>query len=179
MEIKAKLSYLRISPRKVRLVTDLIRGISAVNAEQQLRFAIKKGALPVLKLLNSAIANAKHNFGIEKENLYIAKIVVNTAPMLKRWKARSRGMANPIKKRSSHIELILMEKGGVHKTGKKIAKKEGKSIKLENLEISKKAEKSEKLDKSEKKTAFRPEKERPTRFKKEGFGQKIFRRKAF
>jgi large subunit ribosomal protein L22 len=171
MEIKAKLSYIRISPRKVRMVTDLVRGLRAVDAVNQLTFSIKKGSLPVLKLLNSAIANAKHNFGIEKENLYIEKLIVNTAPMMKRWKARSRGMANPIKKRSSHIELILRDASGakVSKPFKKFEAGKG----------GENQEKSEKIEKVEKKPAFRPEKERPTKLKKEGIGQKIFRRKAF
>jgi len=173
MEIKAKLSYLRISPRKVRMATDLVRGLKATDAQNQLRFSVKKGALPVLKLLNSAIANAKHNFGIDVNGLYIEKIVVNTAPMLKRWKARSRGMANPIKKRASHIELILKDAGGLKKAKKKSVKKGEVSAEIES------SEKSERTERIERKTSFRPEKEKSAKVKKENISQKIFRRKAF
>jgi len=172
MEIKAKLSYLRISPRKVRLVTDLVRGLKVTDAQNQLRFSVKRGALPVLKLLNSAIANAKHNFGIDLDSLYIEKIIVNTAPMLKRWKARSRGMANPIKKRSSHIELTLKDAEGTKRI-KKSAKKGEISA---EVSIS---ENEGKIERSERKSNFRPEKEKHIKVKKENISQKIFRRKAF
>lgn len=172
MEIKAKLSYLRTSPRKVRLVTDLVRGLKATDAQNQLRFSVKRGALPVLKLLNSAIANAKHNFGIDVNSLYIEKIIVNTAPMLKRWKARSRGMANPIKKRSSHIEITLKDSEG-KKSKKKTANKGGDFPEIE------KSEKGERVDRTEKRLSFRPEKEKSAKVKKENISQKIFRRKSF
>jgi len=76
MEVKAKLRYLRIAPRKVRLVADLIRGKSTEEAQRILNFTLKKPARPLLKLLKSAIANAKHNFQMEESRLYIAKITV-------------------------------------------------------------------------------------------------------
>lgn len=107
MEIKANLNYLRISPRKVRLVADLVRGKSVAQADAILRFLKKRASLPLRKLLKSAIANAKHNFNSEKENLTIKSIRVDQGPTLKRFMPRARGMAAGIKKRSSHISLIL------------------------------------------------------------------------
>lgn len=108
---KAQLNYLRISPRKVRQAADLIRGLSVVEAEQQLRFCAKRPAEPILKLLKSAIANA-HN----APNLYVLEIRVNPGPTLKRWRARARGMAAMIRKRTSHIIIILEQHGAESKS---------------------------------------------------------------
>lgn len=107
MEIKAQLRHLRIAPRKVRLVLNLVRGLRVNEAENQLRLMPKRAGEPVLKLLNSAIANAKNNKGIDKENLYIDKIFANEGSTLKRWLPRAFGRATPINKRSSHIMLVL------------------------------------------------------------------------
>lgn len=109
MEVKAKLRFLRIAPRKVRLVADLIRAKSALAAESQLSFMPKGSARPMLKLLNSAVANAENNFKLKKDNLYIKRIMVDEGPKLKRWRPRAFGRAAPILKRSSHITIILDE----------------------------------------------------------------------
>lgn len=106
-EIKAHLNYLRISPRKARLVSDLIKGKTARNAQNILKITTKRSASPIYKLLNSAIANAKHNFQIDKDSLFVKTILVNKGPTLKRSLPRARGMTTPINKRSSHITIIL------------------------------------------------------------------------
>ncbi len=110
MEVKAKLNYLRIAPRKVRLVVDLIRGKNVKEARNILNFTTKRVALPVKKLLNSAISNAKNNFGLNENNLYIKKIFVNEGPKLKRYRPVSRGRGVEIQKKTSHITIILDEK---------------------------------------------------------------------
>lgn len=102
LKAKAQLNYLRISPRKVRLAADLIRGLSVIEAEQQLRFCAKRAAEPLLKLLRSAVANANN-----APDLYVSEIKVNPGPTLKRWRPRARGMAAMIRKRTSHIIIIL------------------------------------------------------------------------
>ena len=107
MAITVKLRYLRIAPRKVRLVTDLIRGKSASEAETLLRFVRKKAAEPISKLLKSAIATAKNDFQLEKSNLYISKIMVSEGPTLKRYRFRAQGRIYSIMKRTSHITLVL------------------------------------------------------------------------
>lgn len=166
MEVEAKLRYLRMAPRKVRLMADLIRGKSVEEAQTILNFSLRRAALPLLKLLKSALANAKNNLGLEETNLYISKISVDEGPKLKRWRARSRGQAFEIQKKTSHITLILNE-----------IKKKPKKAKAKKLEKPKKVEKKEKAEKKEK-IKFRPEKE----FQKpEGkkITKKIFRRKAF
>lgn len=109
MEVKAKLRYLRIAPRKVRLVADLIRGKEVEEAERILNFTIKKAAKPILKLLKSAIANAKHNFGLKKANLFIKKITVDEGPKQKKVFPRARGRADIIQKKTSHVTIVLDE----------------------------------------------------------------------
>ncbi len=139
MEVKAKLRYLRISPRKVRLVIDLIRGLDTQEAIEQLNFMPKRSALPVLKLINSAVANAENNFKLKTDNLYIKKITADEGPKLKRWKPRAFGRATPILKRSSHITLILDER-------ESDTKKTGKKEKIENkLDSSQSKKKKEQL----------------------------------
>lgn len=106
-EIKANLKYLHIAPRKTRAVADVIKGKSATEAEVVLKFLRRRASTPILKLLKSAIANAKHNFNIEKDKLTIKSIKVDQGPVLKRFMPRARGMAAPIKRRQSHVTLVL------------------------------------------------------------------------
>lgn len=106
-EITAKLRYLRASPRKVRLVADAIRGKTVEEADTQLRFLYKGAAQPIRKMLASSVANAKHNFKIERKSLLIFSIRVDEGPTLKRWRARAFGRAAPIRKRTSHVTLVL------------------------------------------------------------------------
>ena len=113
MEIKVSLNYLRISPRKVRLVSNLILKNKVQEATRKLKLLNKRAAKPLLKLLNSAIANAKNNFGFEEkriDSLYIKNILVNEGPKIKRWRPVARGSAHPIQKKTSHITLVLEEK---------------------------------------------------------------------
>jgi len=109
-EVKSSLKYLRIAPRKVRLVSDLIRGKSVKEAESILNFTRKRAALPILKLLKSAISNAKHNFKLDENKLYISKITVDEGPKMKKIFPRARGRADIIQKKTSHITLVLKER---------------------------------------------------------------------
>ena len=109
MPVTAKLRYLRIAPRKVRLVADLIRGKPVEEVQTILNFTQKRAALPILKLLKQAIANAKNNFQMKEKNLYISKILVDEGPKLKRVMPRARGHADEIQKKTSHITIILDE----------------------------------------------------------------------
>jgi large subunit ribosomal protein L22 len=120
MEISAKLNNLRISPRKVRLVVDLVRGMETAKAIGQLNFSRKKSAKPLIKLVNSAIANAVNNFDLDKDNLFIKEIKVDESQTLKRWMPRARGRATPLRKRGSHVSIVLDE---LVVSGKKSAKK--------------------------------------------------------
>ena len=109
-EIKAKLSYARKSARKVRAAADLIRGKSLAVAKENLKFTPKNSALVLEKLILSAEANAKNNFGLKPEKLFIKEIKVDEGPTLKRFMPRAFGRAYAIRKRTSHISLILGEK---------------------------------------------------------------------
>ena len=127
MEVDAKLNYLNIAPRKVRLVADLIRGKELEIARKQLKFCNKKAATPILKLLNQGAANAENNFNLNPLNLYIREIKVDEGPMLKRWKPRAMGRADEIHKKRSHVTLRLEELD--QKKAKKKAKKKKKRTK--------------------------------------------------
>lgn len=109
MEVKAKLNGLRMSPRKVRLVAGLVRGKKVAPALDQLTFSPKWSSLPLAKLLKSAIANAKNNFGLSEDNLFIKTLTVDGGPTLKRWMPRAQGRATPLNKRTSHITITLAE----------------------------------------------------------------------
>lgn len=103
------LNNLRTAPRKVRQVIDLVRGKKAEEARAILSFTVNKTAGNLLKLLNSAIASAIHDFKLDESNLYVSKIFADEGPKLKRWHPMSRGRAYPIQKKTSHITLILSE----------------------------------------------------------------------
>ncbi|MDO8584314.1 MAG: 50S ribosomal protein L22 [bacterium] len=109
MDVHASLRSLRMSPRKVRLVIDAVRGMRVEQAIIRLQFLKKDAALPVLKLLQSAIANADHNFHIAKETLFVKTITADGGPTLKRFRPRAFGRGAPIKKRTTHINLILAD----------------------------------------------------------------------
>lgn len=109
--MKASATHIRISPRKVRLVVDTVRGKSVSQALSILGFTRKKAALPVQKLLKSAVANAVENDGIsDVDTLVIDRIMVDEGPTLKRFMPRARGRATPIRKRTSHIRIMLRER---------------------------------------------------------------------
>ena len=109
MEAKAIAKYIRVSPQKARLVVDLVRGKKVGEAQKILTFTRKYCAGTVAKVLNSAIANAKQNPNIDEKILYVKEIFVDQGPSLKRWRARAQGRAASIKKRMSHITVILDE----------------------------------------------------------------------
>ena len=109
MEVRAVTRYVRISPRKARLVTELIKGKPVEEALTILRFVPKKAASLVDKTLRSALANAEQNPNIDVDTLYIKRIFVDGGPTMKRWRARAMGRATKILKRSSHITVILDE----------------------------------------------------------------------
>ena len=106
----AHAKYVRISSNKVRIVVDLIRGKSVDDAVAILQFTPKAASPVVLKVLNSAIANAVNNNEMDRKTLYVAEVYANPGPTLKRFVARSRGSASPMLKRTSHISVVLDQK---------------------------------------------------------------------
>jgi large subunit ribosomal protein L22 len=110
MEAKAVAKYIRMSPQKVRLVVDLIRGKKVQEARNILLYTRKYSAGIISKVLKSAVANAAQNPNIDENTLYVKEIFVDQGPSLKRWRARAQGRAAGIKKRTSHITVVLDER---------------------------------------------------------------------
>lgn len=109
LQAKAKVRALRITPQKTRLVADLIRGRDVQEAEEILAFTPKKSAKHILALLRSAKANAINNFNMIEDSLFIAQILVNEGPTMKRYLPRARGRADVLRKRSCHVTIVLEE----------------------------------------------------------------------
>ena len=107
---KAPAKTVRVSPRKSRLVIDLIRGKSVAEAIAILKFTPNKAAGIIEKVLMSAIANAENNFDLDVENLIVSEAFVNEGPTMKRFRPRAKGSASPINKRTSHITVVVSEK---------------------------------------------------------------------
>ena len=126
-----------MSPRKVRSVVDVIRGLKVEDAMNQLKFITKWAVKPLEKLINSAVASAAHDFDLEEDNLYIKELKVDDGPTLKRWKPRARGRAAPIRKRTSHITLILGE----------LVESKNKAVKKQKIEAPVKLGEQPKTDK--------------------------------
>ena len=110
MEAKAVAKYIRITPRKIRIVINLIRGKNVAEAFAILKFTPKVGADVIEKVLGSAVANAEHNFDMNVDKLYVAEAYVDQGPTLKRIHPRSRGQAFKILKRSSHVTVVVKER---------------------------------------------------------------------
>lgn len=200
MEIKAKAKHIRISPRKVRLVVDIIRGLEVNKALDQLQHVNKQAVRPLIKLIKSSIANAEHNFELDKNNLKITEIRVDEGPTLHRWMPRAHGRATPVRKRTSHISLTLAE---IKVSGAKKAKKlkieepikmdskpkEEEGLKLKSEKDKKesvtkisRAEKEKGLDKGDKIIDPRMEGRgghtKVEGGKRQGFASRFFRRKS-
>ena len=192
MEANAKVKFIRMSPRKMRIVADLVRGLTVEKSLAQLKFINKKAAKPIEKLIESAAANAEHNLEIKQDNLYLKTITVDDGPTLDRWMPRAHGRATPIRKRTSHVEVILSE---IKEGNKKEVKKQkieapiklGSQPEKENKVEVDKSEKSKEIAediKSEKgKTIDDPRQEGKGGHSKveggtKGFAKKVFRRKS-
>ncbi len=109
-DIQAHLNFLATSAQKVRLVVDLVRGKSANEALEMLRFETRGPAAPIRKLLASAVANAEENFGVSRDDLYVAKIFANEAPTRKWRRFGARGRFKPVLRRTSHVTVVLRER---------------------------------------------------------------------
>lgn len=109
MNVTARLHYLHIAPRKVRLVAGLVKGLPAPVALAQLKHLPKRASAPMEKLLRSAVANAKHNFSLDEKNLRVKNVIVDSGPVLKRMVPRAFGRGAMIRKRMSHVTLLLDE----------------------------------------------------------------------
>jgi large subunit ribosomal protein L22 len=112
-QVTAKLNHLHIAPRKVRLVANAIKGLSVNEAEAQLLFRPKRSSEPLLKLLRSAIANAKNNQKLNPDMLFVQSVRVDQGPTMKRFLPRAMGRATPLHKKTSHVVIVLGEKANL------------------------------------------------------------------
>ena len=169
-EQSAQLNYLRMAPRKVRLVADLIRGLSVNEAEALLSLHPRRAAEPLIKLLRSAIANAKNNQELRPESLLIKEIRVDDGPTLKRSMPRAMGRATPIHKKTSHITLVLAERDALTESRFKIVRREriAKTAKIQKISKDKSKEPKPRVDE----TAIHKDSKKP------GFIKRMFRRKS-
>ncbi len=110
MSVKASIKHLRVSPRKARLLADMIRGKSVQKALDALRFTKKKTSIDFIKLVKQAVANAGQKASVDTDQLIVGKVFVNQGPVMKRFMPRAKGSASPILKRFSHIYLELIER---------------------------------------------------------------------
>ncbi len=110
MKVKAQARYVRQSPYKVRRVLDLVRGLPVEEAEHVLRLTQRGATEPVAKVLKSAVANAEHNHALDAEELVVAEAFADEGPTLKRYRPRARGRATQIRKRTSHITIIVSDR---------------------------------------------------------------------
>lgn len=181
MKVKASLKNLRISPRKVRLVTNSIKGIDVDDALVNISNLVKKSSLPVEKLLKSVVANAENNFGLDKSNLYVYDIQVGEGPTLKRWLPRAYGRATSILKRSSNIYITLEERvEGKNRKTKEQLEKERKRKEEDRKKMEKEIIKEREGE--SKKESVAPVIDKVLEEKKsggeKGWAKKIFRRKS-
>lgn len=189
MKVNAKLKNLRISPQKVRLVADLVKGLDVNEAIVQLDQLVKKSSHPMKKLISGAVSNAENNFGMDKNNLYIQEIQVGEGPILKRWMPRAYGRATSILKRTSNVYLVIEEKiEGKNRKSKDELEKERKE--REKASSAKKGitegrekteEKVEDKEKEPKKEDLKEHKEvegKRKQSREAGWSKKMFRRKS-
>lgn len=135
--MKAQLTNYRQAPRKVRLVADLIKGKSVKDAKSELAFLVKRASLPIAKLLDSAVANAKAS-GVDVDTLFIKEVRVDKGIVLKRFTPRAFGRASQINKRSSHVVIVLGVKG---EESKKVSKKKTEKVEAPKEKVTKKTTK--------------------------------------
>lgn len=192
MKVKAKLNNLRISPRKVRLVADLVRGLDVEEALSQIETSYKRGSLPMKKLILSAVSNGENNLGIDRNNMYIFSILVDGGPSLKRWMPKAYGRAGQILKRTTQVEVTLEER--VEGKGRK-SQEELEEARKKRLEARMKKEKEMRKEAKEKEASIKSketsdkasEKEKEKNLEKskvfeekkgKGWASRIFRRKS-
>ncbi len=176
-----------MSPRKVRLVTDSIVGMNVGAAMVQLHHVVKKTSGIMEKLLESALANAENNFGLDKDNMFVSSILVGEGARLKRWLPRAQGRATLILKRTSHIKLELEERvEGKNKKSKQQMEKEKTAREAERTKALKEAAETQEKEEKQEETATEKTSAKKTTDKKEvakkgkdsGFMKKVFQRKS-
>lgn len=190
MKVTATLKNLRISPRKVRLVADAVKGMNTDAALVQVKNIIKRSSEDIEKLIKSAVANAENNFGIDADNLYIQDIQVGEGPRMKRWLPRAHGRATLLLKRTCHVYLTLEEKEeGKNRKSKEQLEKERAERAAEKEKMMKEYEKAMEAEATENETQEEEGTQKAAvkkgtakaagkKGQQEGWMKKVFQRKA-
>lgn len=153
VEVKAFARYIHVSPQKLRLVSNLVKKVPVDQALEQLKFSSRSAALPLAKAINSAIANAVHNHDFKKEDMFVKSITIDQGPMFKRFTPRAQGRAFMIRKRTSHINVVLEEKKRTVKSKRMIFLKSepaGERTKEDKTKVKEQASKVEDSEKIQK-----------------------------
>lgn len=165
-----------MSPKKVRLVLDLIRGLDVADALVQLNFTAKEATRPVKKLLLSAVANAEHNFGLNRDNLYVKTLFADMGPVMKRFMPKAFGRAGMIRKRTSHVYVVLSER--VPTTGA-VTKRSSSVVPSETAAGAEESGEQKKVDaKKTRKGGDSSGKNKMTKPRGKGFASRIIQRKS-
>ncbi|BFD25094.1 MAG: 50S ribosomal protein L22 [Candidatus Parcubacteria bacterium] len=175
MEVKANLNNLRMSPRKVRLLADLVRGLPVDKALAQLKFANKRAAQPLAKLIESAVANGENTYDLKRDNLFIKEVRADDGFTLKRWMPKAHGRATVIRKRSTRLSLVL---GELVDSGKKTKKTVAAESPVKLADLAKEAEKSTKKEETKKAATRGDKKVEKVVGSEKGFAKTTFRRKV-
>ena len=190
-EVTARLRYIRITPRKARLVADTVRGMTLNEAEAQLSMTPKRAGVPILKLIRSAKSNAENNSNIDSSKLYVKSIRVDQGPQrFKKWEFRAQGRANLLSRKTSHITLVLGETEKAEKKKyifpAKLPKEKKELKKGEKLETKPTSSVRQRTDTAGKEKEAKPKRKhsepkveqssKPSR--EPGFIKRIFRRKS-
>lgn len=175
MEVKANLNNLRMSPRKVRLLADLVRGLPVDKALAQLKFANKRAAEPLAKLIESAVANGGNTYDLKRDNLFIKEVRADEGFALKRWMPKAHGRATVIRKRSTKLSLVL---GELVDSGKKTKKTVAAEAPVKLADLAKEAEKSTKKEETKKAVTKGDKKVEKIAGSEKGFAKTTFRRKV-
>jgi large subunit ribosomal protein L22 len=179
MEIRAILNKYRRSPKKMREVVPVLKGLTFSEAEAQLSNLPKGYAADLKKLLASALANAKNIYNLKEEDLLVKDVVINEKSVMKRWRARAHGSAAKILKRTSQIEIILGETAEAREKRKKLLGKKVKEVKKLVDEKDKSDAEEKKKDKKEERFEYNKSGSLPSKFRgTTGRAKKIFRRKS-
>jgi len=179
MEIRAILNKYRRSPKKMREIVTVLRGLAVFEAEAQLSNLAKGYAADLKKLLASALANAKNIYNLKEEDLIVKDVIINEKPVMKRWRARAHGSAAKILKRTSQIEIILEETVEAREKRKKLLGKKVKEVKKVIDKKDRSDVEEKKKDKKEERFEHNKSGSLSSKFRgKTGQAKKIFRRKS-
>ncbi|MBI4049618.1 MAG: 50S ribosomal protein L22 [Candidatus Doudnabacteria bacterium] len=178
-QVRAHARYIHHSPRKLRLVAALLKHSPVDEALQQLKFSPKKAALPIIKVINSAVANAVHNFDLNKEQLYIKALTIDPGPVIKKAVPRAQGRAFLVRNRTSHINVLLEAKPTLRKAKRSIfSRSPATQVEKPEEKAIQPAETEEKIDTARPKLKVAPKSQEKIKKHLVDLKRRLFNRKS-